>query len=193
MAIQVGGTEVISNNRVLSGVNGLKTVGGQSILGSGDIAAGGAPWNAADGTTAGVGSGNVFVAGSNNTGRYFVGYFQSTSNNANHFGFQVNGNNSFVQVTGYQNGRYVGNTNADGPLYANTTVYTANTTSNHNNINLTGRAYFGNTANGNNPHFGRVYVRGYVGSGSNISLHKLNNNSNTSSQNAHSKYSYWDE
>lgn len=41
MAIQVNGTEVISNNRALTNVNGLKTVGGVSILGSGDIAAGG--------------------------------------------------------------------------------------------------------------------------------------------------------
>lgn len=41
MAIQVNGTTVISNNRALSSVNGLKTIGGVSILGSGDIAAGG--------------------------------------------------------------------------------------------------------------------------------------------------------
>jgi len=41
MAIQVGGTTVVSNNRELTSVNGLKTIGGTSILGSGDIAAGG--------------------------------------------------------------------------------------------------------------------------------------------------------
>ena len=41
MAIQVGGTTVISNSRVLQNVTGLKTVGGTSILGSGDIVAGG--------------------------------------------------------------------------------------------------------------------------------------------------------
>jgi hypothetical protein len=41
MAIQVSGTEVISNSRVLSSVTGLKTVGGTAILGSGDIAVGG--------------------------------------------------------------------------------------------------------------------------------------------------------
>ena len=40
MAIQVSGTEVISNSRVLSNVTGLKTVGGTSILGSGNIAVG---------------------------------------------------------------------------------------------------------------------------------------------------------
>lgn len=193
MAIQVGGTTVISNNRVLSSVNGLKTVGGQSILGSGDIAAGGAPWNAADGTAAQVNSGTTFVAGSANTGRYFIGYFQNGSTAANHFGFQVNGNNSFVQVTGFQTSSFTGNSNNDGPRYADTMVYTANSTHNHSNINLTGRAYFGTSSSGNNPHFGRVFVRGYVGAGSNISLHKLNNNSNTSAQNSISVYSYWDE
>ena len=193
MAIQVGGTTVISNNRALSSVNGLKTVGGESILGSGDIAAGGAPWNAADGTNVTTGTGTTFVAGSANTGRYFIGYFQNGSNFANHFGFQVNGNNSFVQVTGFQTSSFNGNSNSDGPNYANTTVYTANTTSNHTNIDLTGRAYFGTSSSGNNPHFGRVFVRGYVGAGSNISLHKLNNNSNTSAQNCISRYSYWDE
>ena len=41
MAIQVGGTSVISNNRVLENVSGLKTINGTSILGSGDITAGG--------------------------------------------------------------------------------------------------------------------------------------------------------
>ena len=37
MAIQVGGTTVIDNSRNLSNVGGLKTVGGESVLGSGDI------------------------------------------------------------------------------------------------------------------------------------------------------------
>jgi hypothetical protein len=41
MALQVGGTTVIDNSRVLSNVTGLKTVGGTSILGSGNIATGG--------------------------------------------------------------------------------------------------------------------------------------------------------
>ena len=40
MAIQVSGTEVISNSRVLSNVTGLKTINSTSILGSGDIAVG---------------------------------------------------------------------------------------------------------------------------------------------------------
>jgi len=50
MAIQVGGTTVISDSRVLSSVTGLKTVGGASILGSGDIAAGGSTTAGAVGT-----------------------------------------------------------------------------------------------------------------------------------------------
>jgi len=40
MAIQVNGTTVIDNSRNLTNVGGLKTVGGSSILGSGDISAG---------------------------------------------------------------------------------------------------------------------------------------------------------
>ena len=52
MAIQVSGTEVISNSRVLSNVTGLKTVGGTAILGSGDIAVGGSTAFGAVGTYA---------------------------------------------------------------------------------------------------------------------------------------------
>jgi len=52
MAIQVGGTTVISDTRVLSSVTGLKTVGGSSILGSGDIATGGSTTADAVGTYA---------------------------------------------------------------------------------------------------------------------------------------------
>ncbi len=37
MAIKVNGTTVINDSRVLSDVTGLKTVGGTSILGSGNI------------------------------------------------------------------------------------------------------------------------------------------------------------
>lgn len=40
MAIQVGGTTVINNSRVLSNVTGLKTINSTSILGSGNISAG---------------------------------------------------------------------------------------------------------------------------------------------------------
>ena len=37
MAIQVGGTTVINNSRVLQNVTGLKTVNNNSLLGSGNI------------------------------------------------------------------------------------------------------------------------------------------------------------
>jgi hypothetical protein len=50
MAIQVSGTEVISNSRVLSNVTGLKTVNSTSLLGSGDIAAGASTTYGAVGT-----------------------------------------------------------------------------------------------------------------------------------------------
>lgn len=40
MAIKIGGTTVIDDSRNLSSVGGLKTVGGTSILGSGNIEAG---------------------------------------------------------------------------------------------------------------------------------------------------------
>ena len=43
MAIQVNGTTVIDNSRNLQNVQGIKTVGGQSILGSGDISTGSTP------------------------------------------------------------------------------------------------------------------------------------------------------
>ena len=41
MAIQVNGTTVIDDSRNLSNVGGLKTINGSSIIGSGDITAGG--------------------------------------------------------------------------------------------------------------------------------------------------------
>ena len=37
MAIQVGGTTVINNSRVLQNVSGLKTINNNSLLGSGNI------------------------------------------------------------------------------------------------------------------------------------------------------------
>ena len=59
MAIQVGGTTVISNNREVSNVSGFKTVGGSSILGSGDIGTGGAPASFNSFTWATKNSGNT--------------------------------------------------------------------------------------------------------------------------------------
>ena len=52
MAIQVGGTTVIDNSRNLQNVGGLKTVNGNSLVGSGDISAGGGTTT----TTSSVGS-----------------------------------------------------------------------------------------------------------------------------------------
>jgi hypothetical protein len=53
MAIQVGGTTVINDSRTLQNVGGLKTVGGNSILGSGDISVGGGAPNYNGGRTSG--------------------------------------------------------------------------------------------------------------------------------------------
>ena len=53
MAIQVGGTTVINDSRTLQNVGGLKTVGGTSILGSGNIAVGGSTTYGAVGTHVG--------------------------------------------------------------------------------------------------------------------------------------------
>ena len=50
MAIQVGGTTVIDDSRVLSNVTGLKTINSTSILGSGNIAAGSSTTYGAVGT-----------------------------------------------------------------------------------------------------------------------------------------------
>ncbi len=93
MAIQVNGTTVIDNSRNLTNVGGLKTVGGSSILGSGNISTGasttlggvGTYTLAQDGstTTAGYGfkSGRT-TAGSNLTGYAAVagqGYVETTA------------------------------------------------------------------------------------------------------------------
>jgi len=50
MALQVGGTTVIDNSRNLQNVQGIKTVGGSSILGSGDISVGASTSHGAVGT-----------------------------------------------------------------------------------------------------------------------------------------------
>lgn len=41
MALKISGVTVVDDSRALQNVTGLKTVGGQSILGTGDITAGG--------------------------------------------------------------------------------------------------------------------------------------------------------
>ena len=72
MAIQVGGTTVIDNSRVLQNISGLKTVGGTSILGSGDIAVGGG----GNVRAAGRVNGTIIASlGSSTYDRLYVGVF----------------------------------------------------------------------------------------------------------------------
>ena len=65
MAIKVNGTTVIDDSRNLSNVGGLKTVGGNSILGSGNIEVGGGTPEFNGGKTSGVlaSSGTVLPVG----------------------------------------------------------------------------------------------------------------------------------
>ena len=83
MAIQVNGTTVIDNSRVLSNVTGLKTINSTSILGSGNIAAGASTTWAAVGTyTTGlvfdgtIRSGGYTYSGSDIYLQYFNGNTQ---------------------------------------------------------------------------------------------------------------------
>lgn len=107
MAIQVGGTTVISNNRALSSVNGLKTIQGSSILGSGDITvAGGSDISGGFNTTANGSryaqqstSAVTIIAGSTN-GRFFRGNVSggnagNPDNTNGSYSVSINGNDSF--------------------------------------------------------------------------------------------------
>ena len=107
MAIQVGGTTVISNNRALSSVNGLKTINGSSILGSGDIAAGGSDISGGFNSTANgnrnSGQGNTTVLAGSTNGRFFRGNFTGGNggnpDNTNGSGtLNINGNDSFFAL-----------------------------------------------------------------------------------------------
>jgi hypothetical protein len=96
MAIQVSGTEVISNSRVLSNVTGLKTVGGTSILGSGDIAVGGSTTYGAVGTYVGGYVNNVgFV--DNNTNK--SGSSIQIYNGSTGYGHSLNSGNQAATAT----------------------------------------------------------------------------------------------
>lgn len=103
MAIQVGGTTVISNNRALSSVNGLKTVGGSSILGSGNISIGtdiNGGFNTATNGNRNSAQGNTTVISGSTNGRFFRGNFTGGNggnpDNTNGTGtLNVNGNDSF--------------------------------------------------------------------------------------------------
>ena len=102
MAIQVSGTTVISNNREVSSVNGFKTVGGESILGSGDIAAGGSGLGGSTSAPNSAGSGtnvNITTAG--------LYYYKGSSSNTSNSNLAVNG----ATVSGQQ---WAGYTDSNG-------------------------------------------------------------------------------
>lgn len=85
MAIQISGTTVIDNSRNLLNVGGLKTVGGTSILGSGDISTGTSTWVNFNGTgTVAIrADGNVSSITDSGTGLYTVN-FSSSLTDANY-------------------------------------------------------------------------------------------------------------
>ena len=92
MAIQVGGTTVIDNSRVLQNVTGLKTVGGSSILGSGNISP------APPSTASAVGT--YTIGRPKNATYYSVG--DTASGIASHRatrGYWSNSNNTFYEPT----------------------------------------------------------------------------------------------
>jgi len=104
MAIQVGGTTVISNNRALTSVNGLKTINGTSILGSGNISAGGSDisggFNSTTNGNRNSGQGNTTVIAGSTNGRFFRGNYTggnggNPDNTSGGGGLTVNGNDSF--------------------------------------------------------------------------------------------------
>jgi hypothetical protein len=120
MAIQVGGTTVISNNREVSSVNGFKTVGGESILGSGDIAAGGSGLGGSTSGPNSAGSGtsvNITTAGL----YYYSGYASNTSfSNVRVNGATVSG----MQWSGYTDNNGFGYLSVDAVTSANDNMST---------------------------------------------------------------------
>ena len=146
MAIQVGGTSVISNNRVLENVTGLKTVNGTAILGSGDIVAGGGlggNFNMGNGSGAknlGFRSQDG-VKGVPNAGTWLC-FAGINSNSTRQMTIEVDGNTSKANIEGafmilnptsYIKGAYYDDANA---LWVNT----INT---HNTLYSTSQGYVG--------------------------------------------------
>lgn len=126
MAIQVGGTTVITNNQQLQSVNGLKTINGSSILGTGNISISGGTSmsispnasnstfnnnqggsNAVKSNNHRFGNGAFMFVGTHNSGNY--GNPSNTNGNGN---FNVNGTGSWY-VSG---GNVMGYVNSDGNL-----------------------------------------------------------------------------
>jgi hypothetical protein len=163
MAIQVGGTTVISNNQQLTSVNGLKTVGGTSILGTGDISVGGGfPWWQADSipavTTTIANNYNsngtsTAVSANNNTGRYFMGTITRNSNTIASYVYFSTITNSWAVCTGTQQNYNYG------------AAYGAN-----NPASSTTFANFGGSTN--NPGMGNCIVYGYIAPGDVITHYK---------------------
>ena len=103
MAVKIGTTSVISDNRVLENVSGLKTVGGSSILGSGDIGVGDGP--GFNGTTA-QNLGNVAINNSITlTAGHWYSIVGSVDNQGGPSSFGIGGSSSIrVPQSGVQNG-----------------------------------------------------------------------------------------
>lgn len=172
MAIQQGGTTVISNNRQLQSVNGLKTVGGQSILGSGDIGVGGGgfPWmddaNAGNGTlvtnnAVNNNTWNTVIAGSANVGRWVHGHFRRQSINlstAPTVGLAGNGSGSFLVGTGTGGGQGANIYTQNGGLIATNKTNYALTCAAGNNYYMNSGYFYGYIAAGDNLTARRTYV-----------------------------------
>jgi hypothetical protein len=94
MAIQVNGTTVIDNSRVLSNVTGLKTINSTSILGSGDIAVGASTTFGAVGTYIIAG-----IAGDHTGGQTIAGSALKTNTSTS--GGQNNMEANLTTVTSY--------------------------------------------------------------------------------------------
>lgn len=135
MAIQVGGTSVISNNRVLQNVTGLKTVNGSSILGSGNItvSASSGPVDAADIVNGSFGLSNYGTTNQtvNITGRKScilrASIHRGTRNSGNRLRILLNGTSRSGHIT--------------APEDATGTVYYAITFANHRMFELTQNSY----------------------------------------------------
>lgn len=88
MAIQVSGTEVISNSRVISNVTGFKTVSGNSILGSGDIAVGASTAVNGVGTYTIATNASLAAGGGGNSGYVYKEGYTTAGSNLKSIGFR---------------------------------------------------------------------------------------------------------
>lgn len=102
MAIKINNTTVVNDSRELENITNLKTVGGQSILGTGDIPAGDVTLSGSQVLTNktisnGTYSDGVEVNGSIRTGVYDIGQSDTINcTSGNYFTKIVNGNISFA-------------------------------------------------------------------------------------------------